>query len=63
MTRKLIIAHLRCARARAQLAVLEIDAIGLALKADVIGIDEALRWLDDVDALRFLLPPEQEAAA
>ena len=33
MTREVLLALLRAARARAQLAVLEIDSIGLAVRA------------------------------
>ena len=62
MTPEFLLAHLRAARVRAQLAVCEIDAIGTALKSKMIDSDQALAWLDDVDALRFLLPPDAEAA-
>lgn len=58
MTPEYLLAHLRAARARARLAALEIDSIGVALKSNLIGTDEALAWLADVDALRFLLEPE-----
>jgi hypothetical protein len=58
-----LLAHLRAARVRAQLAALEIDTIGVALKSSMIGTDEALALLDDVYALRFLLPPEESEAA
>lgn len=61
MTPEVFIAHLRCARTRAQLAVCELDAIWLSVKANLVGIDEALAWADDVDALRFLVSPEEVA--
>jgi hypothetical protein len=61
MTSEFLLKHMRCARLRALLAAHEIDKIGLALKTQMIGVDEALAWLDDVDALRFLLAPESEA--
>jgi hypothetical protein len=57
-----MLAHLRAARVRMQLAICEIDTLGVALKSNLIDCDQALAWLDDVDALRFLLPPESEAA-
>ena len=63
ITPEYLLAHLRAARVRAQLAVCEIDSIGLALKSQLIDSDQALAWLEDVDALRFLLAPESEAAA
>ena len=53
ITPQYLLAHLRAARVRAQLAACEIDAIGVALKAQMIDADEALLWLEDVDALRF----------
>jgi hypothetical protein len=62
LTPELLLAHLRAARVRAKLCIAEIDSIGIALKAGVIGIDDALAWLSDVDAMRFLLLPESEAA-
>jgi hypothetical protein len=57
MTREFLLSHLRAARTRAQLAVCEIDSIGVALKGNLIDVDEALAWAADVDALRFLLDP------
>jgi hypothetical protein len=63
MTPEFLIALLRAARVRAQLAVLEIDSIGMAVKENLIDTETALAWLDDVHALRFLTPPDTEAAA
>lgn len=63
ITPQYLLAHLRAARVRAQLAACEIDAIGVALKAQMIDADEALLWLEDVDALRFLLHPADQGAA
>ena len=63
LTPEFFITHLRAARARAKLAVCEIDAIGLAVKQNLIDTDTALAWLADVDALKFLLPPEEGEAA
>ena len=62
LDREYLIRHLRAARARAQLAVCEIDRIGVALARQMIDSDEVLAWLNEVDALRFLLPPEEVAA-
>jgi hypothetical protein len=63
MTREFLLAHLRAARVRAKLAALEIDSIGLALKAEMIDTDTALAWLDDVHALRFLVTPDDAEKA
>lgn len=63
MTPEFLTAILRCARLRAQLAVCEIDAIGLAFKSQLIDCDQALAWADDVDVLRFLLPPDSPETA
>ena len=62
MTPEFLLSHLRAARVRAQLAVCEIDTIGIALKSQIVDVDEALRWLDDVHALRFLLEPDEATA-
>ena len=57
LSREYLLAHLRAGRARAQLAVCELDCIGVALKAGLIDTSQALAWADEVSALRFLLPP------
>jgi hypothetical protein len=56
MTPEYLLAH-RCAQSRAKLAVCEIDSIGVALKSNMIGCDEALAWLCEVDAMKYLLDP------
>ncbi len=58
LTPELMLQHLRAARIRAKLAIAEIDTIGIALKDRMIDVDQALLWLDDVDALRFLIEPD-----
>jgi hypothetical protein len=62
MNAEFLLAHLRCARARAQLAVVEIDAIGIALKGGFIGSGEAWQWLGDVDCLKYLDDPPDDRA-
>ena len=62
ITPELLLLHLRVARTRAKLVICEIDTIGLALKSNVIDLDDAIAWLDDVGALRFLLPPDSQDA-
>lgn len=61
-SRDYLMAHLRAARTRAQLSVHEIDEIGVALKSNIIDTREALEWLEDVNALRFLMDPGEAAA-
>ena len=51
---ELALKHLRAARTRAQLAVCELDTIGVALKSGAIDVDTALAWADEVDALKYL---------
>jgi hypothetical protein len=60
------LAELRAALRRAQLVVDEITTAGIALKANMIGPDEALAWLADApfEALDFDVPtpPDRGAA-
>lgn len=59
--RDYVLAELRCARTRAQLAMQDIEAAGLALKSGMIGADEALEWLASASALKYLIPTEPES--
>jgi hypothetical protein len=56
------LAELRCARKRAQLALNEIDRIGIALKTNLIDPDTALEWLAETGTLEFLHPETEEVA-
>ena len=56
--RRYVLAELRCARVRALMLVKEIEAIGVALRHNVIFPEMALIWLADANALDFLLPME-----
>jgi hypothetical protein len=58
--REYVLAELRCARRRAQLLVLEIETIGIALNGNIVGPDGALEWLAEANALDFLMPTEPE---
>jgi hypothetical protein len=60
--RAYVLAELRCARKRAQLALNEIDRIGMALKGGVIDSDTALEWLAETGTLEFLHPETEEVA-
>jgi hypothetical protein len=46
--------NLRCARLRARIMVNEIEAMGVALKAGFIDIDNALEHLAEIGALRLI---------
>jgi len=49
-----LLAELRCASARARLAAVEIDAVGVMLRHKLIDAFAALAMLRDADALKFL---------
>jgi hypothetical protein len=62
--REYLLAELRAAALRARLWQADIDAIGLALKAQLISPDQAVEHLSDCGLLRLLgLREEQEEAA
>jgi hypothetical protein len=54
--REYLLAELRCASLRARLAQADIEAIGLALKGELLTIEDALELLSDCDALRYIVP-------
>ena len=58
--REYVLAELRCTHRRAQLLVLEIETIGVALRGDIITPDGAMEWLAGANALDFLIPAEPE---
>jgi hypothetical protein len=59
-----LLAQLRCASLRAQLMQADIDAIGLALKGNLINPEEAMDLLHDCELLRYIEPtPTAQADA
>lgn len=57
-----LLAEFRCAALRARILSADIEAIGLALKHNLVTADQALELLHEVDALRLLgTPPEVSA--
>jgi len=61
--REYLLAELRAAALRARLWQVDIDAVGIALKAGLISPDQAVEHLSDCGLLRLLgLREEQEAA-
>ena len=55
-TRELLLSALRCARLRVLLLANEIDAIGVAVTREMVPLDTALDWLDEIGAWEFLSP-------
>jgi hypothetical protein len=60
--RDYLLAELRCAALRARLWQADIEAVGLALKGQLISPEQALELLADCDALHLVgTPPEERA--
>jgi hypothetical protein len=57
-----LLAELRCASLRARLAQADIEAVGIALKANVISPEQAVLLLGDVDAFNYIQPKEVKDA-
>jgi hypothetical protein len=55
-----LLAELRCAALRARLWQSDIEAVGLALKGNLISPEQALELLADCDALHLVAPPPEE---
>jgi len=49
-----LLAAMRCASVHLQLAKLDIDSVGTALKGGLITIEEAFDWLADIGALPLI---------
>jgi hypothetical protein len=56
-----LLAELRCASLRARLWVVEIDTIGCALRAGLIGPEEAAEVIAESGCLHLLAPAEERA--
>jgi hypothetical protein len=54
--KELLLAALRCGRLRALLLANEIDALGVALKSEMVPLSTAFEWLSDIGAWPFLHP-------
>lgn len=62
--RDYLLAEMRCAEMRHRLAASDLEAIGLALRGQLITAEQALELLDDADALRFVgVGASKEAAS
>jgi hypothetical protein len=56
-----VLAQARCVRARASLAVNEIDFVGVALRGGFIGPNTAVAWLEET-GVSLVVPSSLEAA-
>ena len=57
--REYLLSELRCAVARAKLAALDIECIGLALKYGIVSPEQAVALLTDADVLGFVGPQRE----
>jgi hypothetical protein len=55
-TCELLLSALRCARLRVLLLANEIDAVGVAVAGEMVPLDTAFDWLDEIGAWEFLSP-------
>lgn len=60
--RDCFLAELRCGRLRAEIAVTDITAVGVALKHHCITVEQAMEMLHARDALPYLFVTEGGAA-
>jgi hypothetical protein len=54
--KEFLLAAFRCSRLRVLLLANEIDALGVALKSEMVPLNSAFEWLSDIGAWPFLLP-------
>lgn len=52
--REFLLSALRASSLRARVFGMEVDTIGVALKAGMVSVPEALRWIKDIGALESL---------
>ena len=60
--REFLLAALRCGRLRVLLLANEIDALGVALKSEMVPLSAAFEWLSDIGAWPFLHPEVSEGS-
>lgn len=49
-----LLAAIRCASLHLLLSKCEMDAVGTALRGNLIGVDEAIDWLEDLGAMPLI---------
>jgi hypothetical protein len=62
-SREMLLAALRCARLRALLVANELAAVGIAVSRDLVPVEIAYEWIDDINAWPFLAPEVGKATA
>lgn len=60
--RHYVLAELRCASLRAQLARLDIETAAIALAGDVVTPDQAIAMIEDTEAAWFVTLQQGDAA-
>jgi hypothetical protein len=58
--RDYLLAELRCALARAKLAALDIECIGIAVKNNIVSPEQAVALRMDADCFGFIGPQSEE---
>ena len=53
-SREFVLAATRTARTRLLSMVYELDEIGVAIKYQMLPLDDAVSWMDDLGALRYV---------
>ena len=52
--REFLLSALRAASLRAKMYEIEINSIGIALKAEMVSVSDALIWIKDIGALELV---------
>jgi hypothetical protein len=60
--REFVLAQLRCASLRVRLLLIEVDTLGLGVRAGFIPPENAIEMLDDMGALDLVGLPPMEVA-
>jgi len=60
--REFVLAQLRCASLRVQLLLIEVDTLGLGVRAGFIPVENAIEMLGDMGALDLVGLPPMEVA-
>jgi hypothetical protein len=60
--REFVLAQLRCASLRVRLLLIEVDTLGLGVRAGFIPPENAIEMLDDMGALDLIGLPPMEVA-
>jgi len=58
-----LLAQLRCASVRSRLLTAEIDSIGVTLRGNVLSVEDAIKWADDLGVLNLTVPSTLASSA